>query len=104
MVIWKVRKMKPISKLRLGVRNTFNIVPKFLLLLAVFLFMFAAITTEMAGLRENKYEEERVGNNSYLQNKDTSRIIINKSDKSPFTDEDYQKNRGTRQYFQNSER
>ncbi len=85
------KKMKPISKLRLGVRNTFNIVPKFLLLLAVFLFMFAAITTEMAGLRENKYEEERVGNNSYLQNKDTSRIIINKSDKSPFTDEDYEK-------------
>ena len=85
------KKMKPISKLRLGVRNTFNIVPKFLLLLAVFLFMFAAITTEMAGLRENKYEEERVGNNSYLQNKDTSRIIINKSDKSPFTDEDYQR-------------
>lgn len=85
------KKMKPISKLRLGVRNTFNIIPKFLLLLAVFLFMFAAITTEMAGLRENKYEEERVGNNSYLQNKDTSRIIINKSDKSPFTDEDYQK-------------
>lgn len=85
------KKMKPLSKFRLGVRNTFNIVPKFLLLLAVFLFMFAAITTEMAGLRENKYEEERVGNNSYLQNKDTSRIIINKSDKSPFTDEDYQK-------------
>lgn len=85
------KKMKPISKLRLGVRNTFNIIPKFLLLLAVFLFMFAAITTEMAGLRENKYEEERVGNNSYLQNKDTSRIIINKSDKSSFTDEDYQR-------------
>lgn len=85
------KKMKPLSKLRLGVRNTFNIVPKFLLLLAVFLFVFAAITTEMAGLRENKYEEERVGNNSYLQNKDTSRIIINKSDKSPFTDEDYQR-------------
>lgn len=85
------KKMKPLSKLRLGVRNTFNIVPKFLLLLAVFLFMFAAITTEMAGLRENKYEEERVGNNSYLQNKDTSRIIINKSDKSPFIDEDYQR-------------
>ena len=85
------KKMKPLSKLRLGVRNTFNIVPKFLLLLAVFLFMFAAITTEMAGFRENKYEEERVGNNSYLQNKDTSRIIINKSDKSPFTDEDYQR-------------
>lgn len=85
------KKMKPLSKLRLGVRNTFNIVPKFLLLLAVFLFMFAAITTEMAGLRENKYEEERVGYNSYLQNKDTRRIIINKSDKSPFTDEDYEK-------------
>lgn len=85
------KKMKPLSKFRLGVRNTFNIVPKFLLLLAVFLFMFAAITTEMAGLRENKYEEERVGNNSYLQNKDTSRIIINKSDKSPFTDEDYER-------------
>lgn len=85
------KKMKPLSKLRLGVRNTFNIVPKFLLLLAVFLFMFAAITTEMAGLRENKYEEERVGNNSYLQNKDTSRIIINKSDKSPFTDDDYER-------------
>lgn len=85
------KKMRGLSKFRLGVRNTFNIVPKFLLLLTVFLFMFAAITTEIAGLKENKYEEGRVGYNSYLGNKDTSRIIINKSDKSPFTDEDYQK-------------
>ncbi|MDO4376278.1 MAG: ABC transporter ATP-binding protein [bacterium] len=85
------KKMRGLSKLRLGVRNTFNIVPKFLLLLTVFLFMFAAITTEIAGLKENKYEEGRVGYNSYLENKDTNRIIINKSDKSPFTDDDYQK-------------
>lgn len=87
----KSKKMRPLSKLRLGVRNTFNIVPKFLLLLAVFMFMFAAITTQMAGFKENKYEETRVGFNSYLQNRDTSRIIINKSDKSAFTDDDYQK-------------
>ena len=33
------KKMKTLSKFRLGVRNTFNIVPKFLLLLAVFLFL-----------------------------------------------------------------
>lgn len=85
------KKMKPFSKLRLGVRNTFNIIPKFLLLLAVFLFMFAAITTQMAGFKENKYEEGRTGYNSYLQNRDTSRIIINKKDKSAFTNEDYQK-------------
>lgn len=85
------KKMRGLSKLGLGVRNTFNIIPKFLLLLAVFLFMFAAITTQIAGFKENKYEEERVGNNSYIQNKDTSRIIINKNDKTSFNDEDYQK-------------
>lgn len=85
------KKMRNLSKLRLGVRNTFNIVPKFLLLLAVFMFMFAAITTQTAGFKENKYEEGRVGYNSYLQNRDTSRVIINKKDKSLFNDDDYQK-------------
>ena len=46
------------NKLRLGIRNTFNILPKFLLLFAVFLFITAALLSEYASFRETEYEAQ----------------------------------------------
>ena len=40
------------EKLRLGIRNTFNIMPKFLLLLEVYLFIEVALIAEYSGLYE----------------------------------------------------
>lgn len=85
------QKIRLISSIRLGIRNTFNIVPKFLLLLIVFLFMFLALTLETASFKSSKYEETSRGYNSFLANTDTKRIILVKKDKSKITDDDFNK-------------
>lgn len=79
-----------LNQLRLGFFNTFNILPKFLLLLAVYLFITIALITEYATFRKEEYLSSIQGYNYYFNNLDTSRIIITKKDKTPFTTEDYQ--------------
>ena len=44
----------PLNKLRLGIRNTFNIKIKFVLLLAVFVFLTTAVFAEYASY-QNKH-------------------------------------------------
>ena len=80
-----------ISRLRLGIRNTFNLVPKFLLLLFIFLFVSSGVTALYANIRESKHETGLSGYNYYFNNTDERRIIIKKADKSPITDEDFEK-------------
>jgi ABC-type lipoprotein export system ATPase subunit len=82
--------IKKLSEVKLSLRNTFNIIPKFLLLLFVFLFMILAITCEQASFASSKYEESKYGYNEFLNNTSSTRIIINKTNKEAFTDEDYQ--------------
>lgn len=79
------------NKYRLGVRNTFNILSKFLLLFSVFLFVSIAIFAEYASFQMS--EEEQVDNGYSMAFSDLSenRILVNKSDKTCFTDEDYKK-------------
>ena len=86
-----VRDIRLLSKLRLGIRNTFNIVPKFLLILAVFLFVTAALMSEYAAFKELEDEEMRAGYNFAFSDLSIKRIIIKKDDKIPFTDEEYEK-------------
>lgn len=76
------------SKIRLGLRNTFNIIPKFLLLLVVFLFVVVAVTSEYTSLQHNKEENSNLGYNSYFQNFSPDRIVLKKSDGSQFTEDD----------------
>ena len=78
-----------ISKLRLGIRNTYNIIPKFLLVLAVYLFITIALMAEYSSFKRQEYISEISGYNYLLQNTSVSRIIIKKQDHSSFTDEDY---------------
>ena len=78
------------SKVRLGVRNTFNVVPKFLLLLIVFAFLLTAVTSQYTSYLSQKDESSKVGYNNYFTNLTLDRIVIKKNDGSPFdaADED----------------
>ena len=78
-----------LNKLRLSFRNTFNIIPKFILLLLVYLFITVSLISEYASFKEQEYNESISGYNYIFSNTDDTRIVIKKKDKSFFTDEDY---------------
>ncbi len=84
------RHLNIISRTRLGIRNTFNLIPKFLLLLFIFLFVSVAITSLYANLRQSKHNMSLNGYNYYFNNTDERRIIIKKSDRTPISDEDFE--------------
>ena len=77
------------NQFRIALRNTFNIIPKFLLLLAVFLFMIIAIVSETSSFKQSKFKAGITGYNSFLENREKERVIISKKDKSIITNEDY---------------
>lgn len=79
------------NKLRLGIRNAFNIKTKFILLLLVYLFMGAALISETASFQKDRYLNNTSGNNVTIVNKSDKRIIIKKNDNTAFTEEDYSK-------------
>lgn len=79
------------SKVRLGLRNTFNIIPKFLLLLVVFLFVVLAVTSEYTTFKQSDDEAAKMGYNDFFQNYSQDRIILKKADGKAFTEDDYQK-------------
>ena len=80
-----------LSKLRLGIRNTFNIIPKFLLVLLVYLFITTALISEYASFKEEEHLESINGYNGFFLDNDESRVIVKKEDKTSFSDEDYAK-------------
>ena len=79
------------NKVRLALRNTFNIVSKFLLMLLVYLFITVSLLSEYASFKEQEYIESKSGDNYIFSNISDKRIILKKSDKSSFTDDDYKK-------------
>ena len=80
-----------INKLRLGVRNTFNIKIKFLLLLLVFFFVTISVFAGYTSLKKQEYEQENTGYNNYFDNTSNKRILVKKKDNSEFTKKDYDK-------------
>lgn len=78
-----------LNKLRLGIRNAFNIIPKFLLIFFVYLFITVALISEYATFKKQEYLVDKSGYNYYFQETSDKRIVIKKNDKSAFTDEDY---------------
>lgn len=87
----KYTKITIANKYRLGIRNTFNIIPKFLLLFAVFLFITVALLSEYASFKQTEYEANKAGYNVFFRDLSEERIIIKKNDKTPFTKEEYEK-------------
>ena len=72
-------------------RNTFNIIPKFILIFLIYLFMTVSVISEYAEEEKKTYEASTQGNNYIFNNTSDKRIVIKKNDKSEFTSEDYDK-------------
>ena len=83
--------IRPLSKLRLGVRNTFNIISKFLLILSVYIFIVYAMFFAYSSFQYAAYEESLNGYNPFFLNNDAKRIVIKKKNNEAFTEEDYKK-------------
>ena len=81
--------MRSSSILRLGVRNTFNIFYKFILLLIVFLFLVFAMSSQYTSFVNKNYENSILGYNSYFYNFSNDRVILKKADNGLFTEDDY---------------
>ena len=82
-------KLSAAGKVRLGLRNTFNIIPKFLLLLVVFLFVVLAVSSEYTSLQHSEEEASNMGYNEYFYNSSPDRIVLKKTDGSPFSEDDF---------------
>ena len=87
----KYNKITIFNKYRLGIRNTFNIVSKFVLLFAVFFFIIAALFLEYASFELSEYEASKEGYNMAFRDLSENRIVIKKKDNTSYTEEDYQK-------------
>ena len=87
----KYNKITTFNKYRLGIRNTFNIFTKFMLLFAVFFFIVASIFLEYSSFKLSEYEASKIGYNIAFSDLSENRIIIKKQDKTAFSDEDYEK-------------
>ena len=85
----KDRKIGLFNIIRLGFRNTFNIVPKFILMFIVFLFITTSLLTVYGSLRKSEYESEKLGYNWYFNDTTDTRIIIKKKDGSSISKDDF---------------
>ena len=88
---YQFKDMNGIEKIRIGFRNTFNIIPKFLLLLAVYSFIVCALMSEYSFFKEGEYETSKIGYTFAFQDTEDHRIVLNKKDKTSFTTEELEK-------------
>lgn len=77
------------NKVKISIRNTFNIIPKFLLLFAVYLILSITILLEYSGYKSEVYNSETKGYNNFFDSSSLDRIVLKKNDNSKFTDLDY---------------
>lgn len=82
--------MTKLNELKIGLRNTFNVFNKFILLLLVFWFLTVSVIAQYASIKSSKHDEELVGFNQAFSTTDTNRIIIKKNDLTAFTELDYE--------------
>ena len=73
------------NKIKIGLRNTFNIKVKFALLLFVYFFLTLIVFSEYSSLRKINYDQNDNGYNYYFTNTSPNRVIVNKKDKTSFT-------------------
>lgn len=87
----KIKNINIFNEIRLGVRNTFNIIPKFILLFLVFAFITGAIMSEYTLLKKEEVTEKTTGHNYVFRDSAAERIVLTKNDKTPFTAEEISK-------------
>ena len=79
------------DKVRLGVRNTFNIIPKFLLLLVVFLFVTISVCAVYTSYKEAQTATDEFGYNVFFENYSEDRVIVKHKDSAAFTEDELEK-------------
>ena len=77
------------TQFMLGVRNTFNLPAKFLLLLLVFLFVASSVSAQYVTVKKQQDTVSEEGWNEYFTNYDPKRIVVERNDRGPFTRADY---------------
>ena len=87
----KFKNISLFNKIKLGVRNAFNVVPKFVLLLLVFIFVVWALLGEYGAFKKLEYDDSNSGYNTFFTDISDTRVVIKKKDKTPFSEEDYEK-------------
>ncbi len=85
------REMGKGSEIRLGLRHTFNIPAKFILLFIVYLFVATAVLGQYASTKSSLHQNDLLGYSNYFLNSDPARIVVTKEDLTEFTDEDIAK-------------
>ncbi len=85
------RKIGVVNQVRLGLRNTFNIVTKFGLLFLVFFFVSSAILAEYASFQMSEEKNKKAITTMIFSSPSEKRVIINKQDRTQFTEEDYER-------------
>ena len=81
------KEMNVIYKLFLSIRNAFNVIPKFLLVLAVFLIMSFVLIYRTYGVFQDEYDTLNNGSKVFVD-RSPERIIVNKKDRTQFTNDD----------------
>ncbi len=83
------KNIRPLSQVRLGVRNSFNIPMKFLLLTFVFLFISVAMVSELALFKSEQHNTSLMGWNQFFNNTSENRIVIRREDGKGIKDEEF---------------
>ncbi len=78
-----------LNKIRLGVRNAFNILPKFLLIFVVYTFVVLAIFFTLSTFKQSQYYADISRYNMFFNDTSDKRIIIKKNDGSSFNNDNY---------------
>ena len=84
-----VKEITKLSKLRLALKNAFNIPVKLVLMFIIFLLISLTLLTNYGSLKIAEYEESDTAYNQYFLNTSDKRIIIKKKDKSIFNENDF---------------
>ena len=83
------------TRMMLGVRNTFNLPAKFILLLLVYMFAAAAVLGGYLSTRSSLHETDLLGYNPYFSYTAPDRIVVAREDRTPITREDINKLKST---------
>lgn len=87
----KVGKISLVNKIRLGFRNTFNVVPKFILLFFVFAFIVGSLLGEYSSFKKEEVLSKEQGNNYIFNTTKLNRIVVKNKDNSLFTEDQLNK-------------
>lgn len=87
----EVKNIKKTSKIRLGIRNAFNIPVKFILMFVIFMLITITLVTFYGAIQMSENEELSFAYNNYFENDSDKRIIIKKNNGEIFNNKDYEK-------------